>query len=203
MYSEETNSIKVKSYTCSHLGFESQIFFEFCKFKLYPSRGFSSVFKLEIRSGIPDHTMSSLSEKDHEALQLERQDRMLSWLFTKNIPPIPTQDERKPYPAKSTNILSKVFFWWLHPVLRTGYSRTLVPEDLFTLTEETKVENLASIFLDHFHTGIAQAKAVHVDLKHVERAETAETSTVSIDEDLEDFELERKVIVLALFKTFK
>lgn len=140
---------------------------------------------------------------DEESLKLEGQKRMLSWLFTKKVPHLPTPDERKPYPAKTANYISQAFFWWLHPVMRTGYSRTLKPEDLFTLPDDIKVERMAAIFYSHFESGLSAAQAKHISLKCQGRGETPETSTVSHQEDLGDFLLPRKVTLYALAKTFK
>lgn len=142
-------------------------------------------------------------ENDPEALQLQKQHRMLSWMLSKELPPIPTQDERTVYPERTTNIFSRVFFWWLHPVLKVGYSRTLVPEDMFILSQEDKVEAMAEKFFGYFAAGLDQARTDHLNLKYAERNETRETTTTPEEEDLEDFDLPKLVTVMAILQTFK
>ncbi|CUM67320.1 uncharacterized protein PRCAT00005013001 [Priceomyces carsonii] len=80
--------------------------------------------------------------KDDEADQLKKQKRMFSFLLLKKVPPVPLQDERRPFPESRANILSKIFFWWINPILKVGYLRTLEPEDLFLLTEDITVQSM-------------------------------------------------------------
>ncbi|KAI5952286.1 hypothetical protein KGF54_003152 [Candida jiufengensis] len=81
--------------------------------------------------------------------QLQNQKRLFSWLFSKNVPILPTEDERKEYPWHKTNYLNRMGFWWLYSVLKVGYKRTLHPGDLFKLTPELKVEYLYDKFINN------------------------------------------------------
>lgn len=83
-------------------------------------------------------------------MEPELQRRLLSRFLLKKVPPIPTQDERAVYPEKLNPVLW-LFFWWLHPVMRTGYKRTLAVEDLFALNENVKVEALGVRFEHHLY----------------------------------------------------
>lgn len=44
--------------------------------------------------------------------------------------PIPSHEDVKLAPEESSNILSRVFFWWIHDILSEGYHKTLVNEEL-------------------------------------------------------------------------
>ncbi|ODV82409.1 uncharacterized protein CANTADRAFT_19963 [Suhomyces tanzawaensis NRRL Y-17324] len=140
---------------------------------------------------------------DNEAAQLHSQKRLLTKFLSKRIPHLPSPDERPPYPSSTANVFSKVFFWWLHPVMRTGYKRTLEPEDLFTLTDDIKVEKMAADFYRHFTAGVAKAETKHIAAKCKARGETPATSSVSSADDLADFTVSKYVTVWALFLTFK
>ncbi|XP_077453086.1 ATP-binding cassette sub-family C member 4 isoform X3 [Stigmatopora argus] len=50
----------------------------------------------------------------------------------------------KTNPAASANVLSKVLFWWLNPLFRVGYKRTLEEEDLYPVLAEDSSEILGS-----------------------------------------------------------
>ncbi|XP_057686609.1 multidrug resistance-associated protein 4 [Corythoichthys intestinalis] len=50
----------------------------------------------------------------------------------------------KTNPAASANLLSKVLFWWLNPLFRAGYKRTLEEEDLYPVLAEDSSEILGS-----------------------------------------------------------
>ncbi|AOA64756.1 ATP-binding cassette (ABC) transporter [Komagataella phaffii CBS 7435] len=111
--------------------------------------------------------MSSLnsSSKEDDSASLEkqilpemaRQKRLFSFLLPSTIPPLPTDQERKPYPAgvQFSDIpyhqwvpafISRIFFWWVVPLLKTGYVRTIFPNDLYYLERSLKVEALADKF---------------------------------------------------------
>ena len=149
--------------------------------------------------------MSSEKSPTHLENQdvLQRQKRLLSFLLSKNVPPIPTEDERRPYPSRSTNIIYKIFFWWLSPVMKTGYKRTLQPEDMFYLTDDIKVQTMANQFYTYMTHDIDVARQNHIAEKCKERGETVENSSVSPDDDLDDFQLSKFTTVWALAKTFK
>lgn len=77
---------------------------------------------------------------------IDIQNRMFSFLFSRKIPPLPSKDERKIYPEHNTNWISKVFFWWLNPIMSVGYKRTLQPEDLFVLSKDMTVKDMTEKF---------------------------------------------------------
>lgn len=47
------------------------------------------------------------------------------------------------YPPEATSgTISRSFFWWLNPLFRSGFSKTLAVNDLFTLDNELRSETL-------------------------------------------------------------
>lgn len=85
----------------------------------------------------------------------------------------------------------------------TGYKRTLEPPDLYTLTDEMRVENMANKFYHYFSAHRDKAVTKHIAKKCKQRHETPSTLLTSTEEDLEDFEIPKWVVVWALFATFK
>lgn len=147
--------------------------------------------------------MSSPSALESNQLLTERQKRLLSFLMSKKVPPVPTQQERKPYPGSRANFIKQIFFWWLSPVMKTGYQRTLQPDDLFYLTDDIKVQKMADDFYRYMTHDIDRARQKHIAEKCAERNETPETTSVDPEEDLKDFQLNKFLTVWALAKTFK
>ncbi|KAI5957926.1 hypothetical protein CANMA_004358 [Candida margitis] len=147
--------------------------------------------------------MASSSALESNQLSLERQKRLLSFLMSKNVPPVPTQEERKPYPGATANVIKQIFFWWLAPVMNTGYQRTLQPDDMFYLTDDIKVQKMADDFYRYMSNDIDRSKQKHIAAKCKERGETVETTSVDPEEDLKDYELSKFLTVWALAKTFK
>ncbi|CDK25828.1 unnamed protein product [Kuraishia capsulata CBS 1993] len=131
-----------------------------------------------------------------------RQKRMLSWAFSKKIPPFTQQEDRHEYPFNRANIFSKLFFTWLDPLLTKGYRRTLEPEDLWYLTEDLKVEYYYSIFIAKFEPDLALRRQKHLEAKRIARGESFETSTIRKEEDLADFVYPWPRFALLLYKTF-
>ncbi|XP_077405833.1 ATP-binding cassette sub-family C member 4 isoform X1 [Vanacampus margaritifer] len=50
--------------------------------------------------------------------------------------------DAKTNPAASANLLSKLFFWWLNPLFRAGYKRSLEEDDLYPVLDEDSSERL-------------------------------------------------------------
>ncbi|KAG7662276.1 uncharacterized protein J8A68_004170 [[Candida] subhashii] len=122
-----------------------------------------------------------------EQPELQRQDRWFSWLFSKQIPPIPSDDEREFYPWKICSPFKRLGFWWLWPIIKKGYLRTLHPEDLFKLTPELTVEEMHQKWEAHLDTILQSAKFNHLKENH----------------DLSNFDWPTYAIPYALFLTFK
>ncbi|RLV91494.1 Oligomycin resistance ATP-dependent permease YOR1 [Spathaspora sp. JA1] len=119
--------------------------------------------------------------------QLYKEKRLFSWMFTNHVPPIPIEEDRKEYPWKSTNLLMRMGFWWLWPVLKKGYIRTLHPDDLFKLTPQLTVEELY--------------KSWEYNLKNI--LNKAERSYLETHTNLTGFKWPNYAIPYALLLTFK
>lgn len=129
--------------------------------------------------------MSSEVSTDSEELTLS-QKRLFSFLWRKKKVPIPEESERLIFPKAS--LVSKLFFWWLVPMMNVGYRRTLQAEDLYRLSEEMRIENYVEKFEIILENEVAKSKKRHIRSKCRQRGEKPEKSSKSEDEDLEDLE---------------
>lgn len=118
--------------------------------------------------------------------ELVNQKRWFTFLFSKKVPPVPSPEERKPYPWKHVDPVRRVLFWWLWPILVKGYKRTVVPDDLWRLTDDLKVENMHSHFEENLSKRLDDARR-----KHLKK-----------NESLNNFSWPPFAIPLALFDTF-
>lgn len=125
--------------------------------------------------------------EDQPELKLEK--RWFTFLLSKEVPPIPSPEERKPYPETNANLLSRMLLFWIVPIMNVGYKRTLVPEDMFYLTDEVKVDTLTGDFYRYFDQEVTKAKKKYVK-QHGKEPE-------------ENFEISSFLTIRALFRTFK
>ncbi|MCP8719280.1 MAG: ABC transporter transmembrane domain-containing protein [Asgard group archaeon] len=130
-----------------------------------------------------DDTNDSLESQS----ELKNEKRLFSWLFSKKVPTIPSEEERKEYPWHKTNPIMRLGFWWLWPVLKTGYKRTLHPDDLYRLTPELTVQEMHKIFNSHLQKILREAEMRHLEDNH----------------DLSNFKWPKYAIPWALFLTFR
>lgn len=91
-----------------------------------------------------DKTSPDLNLEGQENLHNEK--RLFSFLFSKKVPPVTAPEERTLYPWKTSNPLNRMMFSWLWPILLKGYKRTLLPDDLWYLTDDLKVESMHERF---------------------------------------------------------
>ena len=130
------------------------------------------------------------------------QKRILTPFLTRHVPPIPTPEERKPHAEEKASFLSRLFFTWLIPLLNVGYKRSLEREDMAYLTSRLQVEPMTQRFYHHFHKLLEKAHHHHIVKQCKTRGETIDTSLVSTEKDLTNFN-PRKVVIKGLFSTFK
>ena len=120
-----------------------------------------------------------------EELSLESgivpQKRLLSFLLPNKIYPIPSDAERKPFPEENAGIISRAFFWWLFPILKVGYGRTLTDKDLYYLPDNMKVEHFIAIFDEILEREIKHAKEKHIR-KKAQKAKKAKEVAKEITE---------------------
>lgn len=94
-------------------------------------------------------TYSTSPKNLEDQPQLKNERRLFSWMFSRKVPPLQLEEERKSYPWKHANLLRRMIFLWVWPILVKGYKRRLVPSDLWYLTDGIKVENMHDEFLMH------------------------------------------------------
>lgn len=138
-------------------------------------------------------------------MEPELQKRLLSRFLLKEVPPIPSQDERAVYPEKLNPVLW-LFFWWLHPVMRTGYKRTLTVEDLFALNENVKVETLSVKFEQHLYGQLSEVDKREKDKNEEDRNEKQNDATVNSSDNSKDVSSRshsRYMVLWLLMSTFK
>ncbi|EGW32740.1 uncharacterized protein SPAPADRAFT_135872 [Spathaspora passalidarum NRRL Y-27907] len=133
------------------------------------------------------HQVSHEIELESQEAQLQNEKRWFSWMFSNKVPPIPIEEERQFYPWKITNLFMRMGFWWIWPILKKGYLRTLYPDDLFKLTPELTVQQLHGQWEQHLEKIIT----------------SAETSYKMKHPDLSGFKWPHYAIPYALFLTFK
>lgn len=125
-----------------------------------------------------------------EDLQLQR--RLMTPLLSKKVPPIPNEEDRKPYPFRSSNFISRIFFWWLMPLMNVGYKRTLTSNDLYYLTDSMSIKTTYPKFERYLNNIIEKNKAKHL-----------KKNPNMTKEELDALPYPKYSIVQALFLTFK
>ncbi|KAH3661347.1 hypothetical protein OGAPHI_006754 [Ogataea philodendri] len=143
-----------------------------------------------------------MSVEETAGTNLALQKRSLTFLFGKKVPPLPLEEERKVFPHYHTNIIYRAFFWYLTPLMRVGYKRTLQPEDMYLLDEEQTIDYMYKKFIASVDSDLEKQKAKHILKKCKERGETPESSSVDPETDLEDFELHYVYLVKGLIRVF-
>lgn len=89
-------------------------------------------------------------------------------------------------------------------MMNPGYIRTLQPEDLFTLTDDIRVEQMSARFSEIFKKRINKAKRKHVIQKLKQRNERVEIFDIlQHDVDLEDFTPPQFLPWFVIIQTFK
>ncbi|RLV95999.1 Oligomycin resistance ATP-dependent permease YOR1 [Spathaspora sp. JA1] len=131
------------------------------------------------------------------------QKRLLTFLLPKREYPIPKPEERKLHPEQTANFIYKIFFWWLFPIMKVGYARTLQPNDLWLLTDDLKVENYTELFYNYLGQIKVKSQQKHIVNKCKQRNETIERSSVSTEDDLKDFVLSKWDIAFVIFYTLQ
>ncbi|CUM67184.1 uncharacterized protein PRCAT00004877001 [Priceomyces carsonii] len=140
----------------------------------------------DLDGGEYDSLRPSMNNLENQE-KLHNEKRLFSFLFSKKVPPVTPQDERKAYPWKHENYLLRMVFFWLWPTIIKGYKRTLQPNDLFYLTDELKVESLHDIYDNHLAGYLEKEKSKYL----------------KSHDDLTDFQWPQYCIPFALFMTFK
>ncbi|GME74928.1 unnamed protein product [[Candida] boidinii] len=94
----------------------------------------------------------------HRDPRIIPQKRFFSFLLKKTQPPIPTQEERKPFPYSKSSWFNQSLFIWLLPLLFKGYKRRLVDEDLWYMDETDSVNYSYNTFIERFKLDVQNYK---------------------------------------------
>lgn len=137
-----------------------------------------------------------------QTAELKNEKRWFSFMFSREVPVIPLPEERKAYPWKSTNLLSRMVFFWIWPILKKGYKRTLVPDDLWYLPEDLKVESMHKIYRDNLHRLLSNHKAKQ-DKKAAKSRKSGSAGSPDYGDDNLDLHWPMWAVPYALFLTFK
>lgn len=118
--------------------------------------------------------------------------RLMTPLLSKKVPAIPKEEERLPYQLFHTNFLARVFFWWLNPILKVGYKRTLTPNDMYYVEGDMTAEKNFEDFVKNLDIILNKSRA-KAKLKNPDLTE----------EELQSLPYPKYSLVQALFMTFK
>lgn len=123
-----------------------------------------------------------------------KQKRLFTFLHSRKIPEIPqSEDERNFLPLYNRNIFSQIFIWWVVPVIRKGYKRTIQPNDLFKMTPRFSVEIMYDNFQKHFSKFVEKGRKKYRE-QHPDASE---------QEVKDNATLPRMSVLLSLYLTFK
>lgn len=129
------------------------------------------------------------------------QKRLFSFLWRKKTIPIPAESERPIFPKP--NFISRLFFWWLIPMMNIGYRRTLQSEDLFRLSTDMKIERYVEKFDKIFEHEVAKCKKKHIRKKSAARGDKQDKPSVPMEEDLKDYVITQFTLLWCVSLTFK
>ncbi|OWB86488.1 hypothetical protein B5S33_g5186 [[Candida] boidinii] len=135
----------------------------------------------------------------HRDPRIIPQKRFFSFLLKKTQPPIPTQEERKPFPYSKSSWFNQSLFIWLLPLLFKGYKRRLVDEDLWYMDETDSVNYSYNTFIERFKLDVQNYKIKFLSKKlNKPITDITDYDLIELDKNLpEDFEYPNTL----LFKT--
>ncbi|ODV66086.1 oligomycin resistance ATP-dependent permease [Hyphopichia burtonii NRRL Y-1933] len=145
--------------------------------------------------------MSSSNDLESYLAKILPQKRLFSFLLKQKTVPLPEEHERKPFGYKDANFISRLFFWWVTPVLNVGYRRTLHAKDLFKLTEELTVEYRLELFKNCFESRLEYHRRRHLKQK----LKNNQDGLIDLDElrQTDDFKMPKFMLVEVMLIVFK
>lgn len=141
--------------------------------------------------------LKRLNDDPEKQDEMHNEKRMFSFMFSRQVPPIPAPEERQPYPWKRTNLINRMVFFWIWPILKKGYKRTLVPDDLWYLPDDLKVESMHKKYRDNLH----KLLKAHKEKLLKKAAKSGRSSSPDDSDDSLDWPM--WAVPYALFLTFK
>ncbi|XP_066267632.1 ATP-binding cassette sub-family C member 4-like [Branchiostoma lanceolatum] len=76
----------------------------------------------------------------------------------------------KPNPLEKAGLLSKLLFWWLNPIFKTGYKRTLQEDDMYNVLYEDSTQKQADDLEREWQKELDKAKESPKRLPSLKRA---------------------------------
>lgn len=71
---------------------------------------------------------------------------------------LPVHTEVKPNPLQDANLCSRLFFWWLNPLFKTGHKRRLEEDDMFSVLPEDRSKHLGEELQGYWDKEVLRAK---------------------------------------------
>ncbi|XP_034354498.1 ATP-binding cassette sub-family C member 4 [Arvicanthis niloticus] len=71
---------------------------------------------------------------------------------------LPVHTGVKPNPLQDANLCSRVFFWWLNPLFKTGHKRRLEEDDMFSVLPEDRSKHLGEELQGYWDKEVLRAK---------------------------------------------
>ncbi|XP_028627445.1 multidrug resistance-associated protein 4 [Grammomys surdaster] len=71
---------------------------------------------------------------------------------------LPVHTEVKPNPLQDANFCSRLFFWWLNPLFKTGHKRRLEEDDMFSVLPEDRSKHLGEELQGYWDKEVLRAK---------------------------------------------
>lgn len=134
--------------------------------------------------------------------RIHPQKRILTpFLLDKKPPPIPSQEERTPFPFRRTNVISEALYLWCLPILKVGYRRTIQPEDLYIIPKghTYDVGTRTDTFMRHFYQKKNKFEIEYLKKKKIE--DTPENREALKSDP--DFKYPPYFVLSSLYATFK
>ncbi|XP_027249742.1 multidrug resistance-associated protein 4 isoform X3 [Cricetulus griseus] len=70
----------------------------------------------------------------------------------------PVRTEVKPNPLQDANLCSRLFFWWLNPLFKTGHTRRLEEDDMYSVLPEDRSKHLGEELQGYWDKELLRAK---------------------------------------------
>ncbi|OCF42639.1 cadmium ion transporter [Kwoniella heveanensis CBS 569] len=103
--------------------------------------------------------------------------------FYKPVPAPPGIYGGQPLPEAKASTLSRVFFHWVTPIMRAGYSRPLEADDLWALTSDLECKAIANQLQSHLMDRTPPSKRLYTTINNGLRVSVTSDPSLSPPED--------------------
>lgn len=157
------------------------------------TQGLSSTGEYIVDKNKPETFLNSDDLEKVTQSDIYPQKRLFSFMHRRKVPEIPTDDERRVFPMLKTNYISRIFLWWVFPIVRVGYKRTVQPNDLFKVDDRMSTERLFAAFDGHMRRYFEKSRQRYLK----------EHPGATEEEVLDKAKLPRLTTLRALYFTFQ